>query len=106
MEFKELIKKAKEIQLAYKNLNKNSGIKQWTIAEYAQGFMGDVGDLTKLIMAKNNYRTIEDIDKKLAHELADCLWSIIIISGELGIDLEAEFVSTMNELEKKFKQAT
>lgn len=106
MEFKELIKKAKEVQLAYKNLNNNSGTKQWTIAEYAQGFVGDVGDLAKLIMAKNNYRAIEDVDKKLAHELADCLWSIIIISGELGIDLEAEFVNTMNELERKIKQAS
>ena len=103
MEFKEIIKRAREIQETYKSFNKKSGHKPWGVAEYAQGFVGDVGDLVKLVMAKNNFRHKEGVDKKLAHELSDCLWSIITISNELGIDLEKEFLSTMDELEKRTK---
>ena len=51
MEFKEIIKRAKEIQKAYKLFNEKSGHKPWSVAEYTQGFMGDVGDLAKLVMA-------------------------------------------------------
>jgi len=68
--------------------------------ERTQGFMGDAGDLMKLVMAKYGLRTIEDIDKKLAHELSDCLWSILIIADELGIDIEKEFGKNMDELER------
>ena len=43
--------KFKEIQKAYKLFNEKSGHKPWSVAEYTQGFMGDVGDLAKLVMA-------------------------------------------------------
>jgi NTP pyrophosphatase (non-canonical NTP hydrolase) len=57
----------------------------------------------KLVMAKNNFRNGENIDAKLAHELSDCLWSIIVIANELGIDLEKEFLFTMDGLEEKLE---
>ena len=93
MEFQELVLKAKEIETKYRQQGK-----QWDAAEYMQGFVGDVGDLAKLIMAKNGLRANENIDQKLAHELADCLWSTIIIADKLQIDLEKAFLSTMQEL--------
>lgn len=98
MELKELTEKAKEIKQKYAAKNQ----KQWGVAEYTQGFVGDVGDLSKLILAKNEFRSIADVDAKLAHELADCLWSILVIADELGIDLEKEFVKTMGELSERF----
>ncbi len=102
MEFKELTKRAKEIKDAYAVLNRMEGARKWGVEEYAQGFVGDVGDLMKLIMAKKGFRFYDDtIDEQLAHELADCLWAIITISNELDIDLEKEFLKTMNFLEKK-----
>jgi len=55
----------------------------------------------KLVMAKEGFRAHNNIDKKLAHELADCLWSIIILADELSIDLESEFLTTMEELQKR-----
>ena len=36
----------------------------------------------------------------LGHELADCLWSILILAEKYGIDLTAEFHRTMAELER------
>ncbi len=101
MEFKILVQKAKEIKAAYAELNKKKGEKNWGFAQYAQGLVGDIGALMKLIMAKEGFRTYDDIDKKLAHELADCLWSIIVLADELSIDLESEFLNTMEELQKR-----
>ena len=101
MEFRALAQKAREIKVAYAKLNKKKGEKNWGIAEYAQGFVGDVGDLMKLVMAKEGFRSYNDVDKKLAHELADCLWSIIVLADELSIDLESEFLNTMEKLQKR-----
>lgn len=71
----------------------------WTSEEVALGFIGDVGDLAKLIIAKNGKRRAEDVDEKLAHELADCLWSVIVLATIHDIDLEDSFLKAMNDLE-------
>lgn len=73
----------------------------WTREEIAQGFVVDVGDLMKLVMAKAGARHVDgDVDAKLAHELTDCLWSILVLAKLYGIDLEKEFLRTMDELER------
>jgi NTP pyrophosphatase (non-canonical NTP hydrolase) len=68
------------------------------------GFLGDMGDLAKLIQAKEGVRQYEDLDNKLAHELSDCLWSIIILANKYGVDLEAAFVKTMSELDNHLEE--
>ncbi len=102
MEFKDILHKALEVKEKYKTQNKKLGYKSWGVADYYQGFVGDVGDLGKLIMARNNLRSYKDQDRKLAHELSDCLWSILVIADELGIDLEKEFLKAkLSTLGKK-----
>ncbi len=102
MEFKEIADKAKDIKKKYAEQNKKLGRKKWQTKDYYQGFVGDVGDLGKLIMAKDNLRHYKNSDKKLAHELADCLWSILVLADELNIDLEKEFLrAKLSTLEKK-----
>lgn len=103
MEFKALVKKALMVGRKYDELNASRGV-SWDTQNLMSGFVGDVGDLSKLIMAKYNLREIDDVDKKLAHELADCLWSIIMIADKLDINLEAEFENTMNELENRLSK--
>jgi len=66
-----------------------------------QGFVVDVGDLMKLVMAKAGSRPGEDVDRQLAHELSDCLWSVLVLAQLYDVDLEREFFATMNELEAK-----
>lgn len=66
-----------------------------------QGFVGDVGDLMKLVMAKSGMRAIPDADRKLAHELSDCLWSVLVLARLYDVDLEKEFLHTMDEIEHK-----
>ncbi len=101
----ELQKQAMAIRLRYAELNEKDGHDKWGPKDYAMGFAGDFGDLQKLIMAKENMRQIDDVDKKLKHELADCLWSILVLAEHYGIDLESEFLNTMKELDERITGA-
>lgn len=65
------------------------------------GFVGDVEDLSKIVMAKSGYRAMDDIDEQLKHELADCLWSILVLADYYNIDLETQFIASMNDLEAR-----
>lgn len=62
------------------------------------GFVVDVGDLTRLVMAATGARDIEDHQSRLEHELADCLWSVLVLARRLDIDLAEAFERTMDEL--------
>ena len=100
MNFESISKRAIEIRKKYDNLNSSRGV-EWNGQDLMSGFVGDVGDLSKIIMAKHELREMEDIDKKLAHELADCLWSVLVIADKYGVDLASEFMKSMDELEKR-----
>ncbi|HUD05781.1 MAG TPA: MazG nucleotide pyrophosphohydrolase domain-containing protein [Candidatus Saccharimonadales bacterium] len=65
------------------------------------GFVGDVGGLSKIIMAKHGLRAMDDVDTKLAHELSDCLWSVLVLANKYKVDLTSEFQKTMNELDAR-----
>lgn len=99
MEFQSIIERALEIRKHYEAKEQQLYGSAWTSEEIALGFVGDVGDLAKLIVAENGKRNIPDSKAKLEHELADCLWSVIVLAHQHGVDLEAAFVNTMNELE-------
>ena len=101
----DLQRRAIEIRKQYEALNASSGRNVWQIKEYMMGFIGDVGDLMKLVMAKENLRDADDLDARLAHELADCLWCVLILSDHYKVDLAATFKETMNELERRIKDA-
>jgi NTP pyrophosphatase (non-canonical NTP hydrolase) len=80
--------------------------KPWGVSERTQGFVADAGELMKLVMTKGGLLKIDDVDAKLAHELSDCLWSVLVIAEELGIDIEKEFSKNMDELEIKIADKT
>ena len=79
--------------------------RSWNTAELALGFMGDVGDLAKLAQAHLGVRAIDDHGAKLEHELADCLWSVLVLADRCGVDLAASFEQTMAELETRLSKA-
>lgn len=97
--------RAIEIQQKYRLLNSQNGHGVWDVSAYTQGLVGDVGDLMKLIMARENLRSADDIDHKISHELSDCLWSILVIASELHIDLSDAFNRNMNDLEERISGA-
>lgn len=101
MDFHKIIDRAKEIRDKYAKIEQSVYGRPWGALERTQGLVVDIGSLMKLVMAKNKLRTMENVDEKLKHELADCFWSIIIIADELGVDLEESFFDTMKEIEAK-----
>jgi len=104
MQFDDIVKRAVEIRHKYDKLNQEKRGVVWNEQQLMAGFVGDVGDLSKIIMAKHGLREMEDVDSKLAHELADCLWSIVVLANKYKIDLASEFMKTMNELDKRIEK--
>lgn len=104
MTYEDLLRRAVEIRDKYDQLNlKKRGI-QWNEQQLMAGFMGDVGDLSKIIMAKHGLRAMDDVDQKLAHELSDCLWSILVLASKYKIDLAGEFIKTMDQLDERIEK--
>ena len=100
MEFQKIIDRAMHVRGQYEAKEKQLYGTAWSSEEVMLGFVGDVGDLAKLILAENGRRNIASSKEKLEHELADCLWSLILLSRLHGIDLEGSFLRTMDELEE------
>jgi NTP pyrophosphatase (non-canonical NTP hydrolase) len=97
----DLQNEANEVALKYTAYNERKGQKAWGPKDRAMGFAIDVGELMELVMAKEGMRHIDDVDTKLAHELSDCLWSILVLADQYDINLSAEFARTMDELRKR-----
>jgi NTP pyrophosphatase (non-canonical NTP hydrolase) len=104
MEFQQLMKRAIEVRKQIEAKEQSQFGSAWNSEEITLGFVGDVGDLAKLTIAANGKRNIPNSREKLEHELADCLWSVIVLSHIHSIDLEESFVNTMNELEKRLSE--
>ena len=101
MKYEELLNRAIEIRAKYDKLNQSKRGVVWNEQDLMAGFVGDVGDLSKIIMAKSGLRAMENVDDKLAHELADCLWSILVLADKYNVDLPSEFKKTMDTLDQK-----
>ncbi len=102
MTFEEILQRAVEVRAKYDELNAKHGV-AWNEQNLMSGFVGDVGDLSKIIMAKHGLRGMDDVDAKLSHELSDCLWSVLVIADKYKIDLASEFIKTMDGLNKRIE---
>lgn len=105
MKFEDIVKRANEIRVKYDTLNALKNGKPWDQQARMAGFVADVGELSEIIMAKHGLRDMEDVDTKLAHELSDCLWSVLVLASGYGVDLESEFMKTMDQLDTRIEVA-
>ncbi|MEV0696141.1 MazG nucleotide pyrophosphohydrolase domain-containing protein [Streptomyces sp. NPDC050388] len=101
MDLDRLKHQAIRIHGLYDELNRRERGRVWTRSEFMLGFMGDVGDLAKLVMAEEGARANPGGRAALEHELADCLWSVLILAHLHNVDLEHAFDRTMAGLDKK-----
>jgi NTP pyrophosphatase (non-canonical NTP hydrolase) len=101
VEFASLVERALSVRRRYAALETERFGREWSGEELMLGFVKDVGDLATLVQAKEGVRAADDLDADLAHELADCLWSLIVVADRYGVDLERSFAETMNELEQR-----
>ncbi len=98
--------RALAVREGYAEYERRTYGRPWTLGELTLGLVGDVGDLAKFVQAREGVRAIENAQVKLAHELADALWSVIVIAARCDVDLEAAFVGTMDELDGRLARAT
>jgi len=95
--------RALQIKNLYDDMNQAQRGRTWTREEFTLGFTGDVGDLAKLVMAQEGARDMPGGRQALGHELADCLWAVLVLASEYDIDLAAEFDRTMDQLSTAIK---
>jgi len=88
-----------EIAGLYDELNLAERGRVWTRAETMMGFVGDVGDLAKLVMAAEGARSDVGSRHELEHELADCLWAVLVLASRYDVDLAGAYTTAMDELE-------
>lgn len=100
-----LATRAMDVRSRYAEFETRRLGREWMTAELMSGFVVDVGDLTRLVMAATGARQLEDVESKLEHELADCLWSVLVLAERLNIDLARAFDRTMEELTAFLEQA-
>ena len=91
MDLETLQERAVAIAGMYDRYHVAAGRERWDAGNLALGFVGDVGDLAKLVMAVDGRREIPDARARLGHELADCLWSVLVLADRYGVDLADEF---------------
>ncbi|EKD53574.1 MAG: hypothetical protein ACD_61C00010G0003 [uncultured bacterium] len=101
MEYQQIQELALRVKNKYSKLEIARMGREWNLSELTEGLVGDVGDLMKLVMAKEGKRVIDNVDEKLKGEIVDCLWSIICIAKKLNIDVEKEFVDKMSKLDSR-----
>ena len=73
--------------------------RQWSLQDLTLGLVGDVGDLVKLVQAHDGARAVENARPALEHELADVLWSLLVIAKRCDVDLETAFARTLDGLD-------
>ncbi|WP_165553020.1 MazG nucleotide pyrophosphohydrolase domain-containing protein [Kribbella speibonae] len=105
MEFARMRESAVAVRARYAEVETARYGRPWSTEEIMLGFVGDVGDLAKLVQGKAGVRGREDLDGALAHELADCLWSVLVLADAYGVDLEAAFDGTMTAIGRSLDEA-
>jgi NTP pyrophosphatase (non-canonical NTP hydrolase) len=106
MNLADLQKLGADVDDAYASLGKEKGYKERTPYAYCGFLATDLGELTEFVMAKENYRDGEDLDRKIAHELSDCLWAVLMLARHLDVNMEEAYVHTMEEIKKRQELGT
>jgi NTP pyrophosphatase (non-canonical NTP hydrolase) len=94
-DIKVLEQRAMEIRRRYDAQARAKNQQPWNAVKLARGFKKDVIDLLTIIEQDMVDR------RKLSHELADCLWSVLVIARKLDVDVERAFWTTMGEIDNR-----
>lgn len=102
---KDLQARALEIKELYDRINSIESGHVWRREDYVRGLLVDVGELVELTMAADGVRRPPpNLPDRLSHEIADCLWSLIIIAHEYNIDLGPAFNKQTEKMAKKLEE--
>ena len=104
MNLHELTEKVLHIEALYAEHKKETSAKQWTAEETYAGMVSDMGDLGRLILAKEGFRKMPDMEKNLPHELAELLYAVLLLANHYGIDLSKAFLDEIARLEQRLSK--
>jgi NTP pyrophosphatase (non-canonical NTP hydrolase) len=99
MELEKIIHRALELRRQYEKRETELYGSPATSLEIADGFVGDVRNLIKLILAENGQAAIANSREKLEAQLAHCLWSVLVLAEMHNVNLETSFMEAMDRLE-------
>lgn len=99
MELQKLIHRAMDLRTQYEKKEKQLYGSPSTDEDIAQGFLGDVNNLVKLVSAAHGKVKIANSTEKLGPQLSHCLWSVIVLAKMYNVDIEQSFMETMDKLE-------
>lgn len=99
MELQKLINRAMDLRGQYAKKETQLYGSPATDEDIAQGLLGDVNNLLRLINAQHGKRQIANSAEKLSSQLSHCLWSVIVLAKMNNIDLEQSFMEAMDRLE-------
>lgn len=99
MEFQKIINRAMGLRRQYEEKEKELHGAPSTGEDIARGFLGDVNNVVKLVMAEQGKRSIANSKQQLESLLSHSLWSVIVLAKMHNIDLERSFMEAMDRLE-------
>ena len=100
MDLREAVDEAMRIRSGFEDYERRTYGREWSLSELVAGLVTDVGDLSRLVAAKQGIRPApDDLDALLAHEVADCLWAVFVIASKVGVDVPTAFADGMRDLE-------
>lgn len=99
MDLQSAVDEAVRIRKAFEQFEHREYGRQWSLSDLVGGLATDVGDLARLVAAKQGIRPAPaDLDEALAHEVADCLWAVFVIATAVDVDVPSAFASGMSNL--------
>ena len=99
MELQKLINRAMDLRHQYEKKETQLYGSPSTEEDIAQGFLGDVNNLVKLVQAQHGKGQIANSTEKLGSQLAHCLWSVIVLAQMHNVELGQAFLEAMDRLE-------
>lgn len=106
MTYDDLVKIAMDTRKLLEGFEEQTTGKTWGNEELLVGLVTDVGDLARLVLAKEGFRAAgTDIDKALRHELADCLWVTIVLAENYDINLADALVEMSKDIRERLKES-
>ena len=103
MEFSKVAEEAIRIKKLLTEYEEKKFGRKYTSVEVYLSLISDVGDLSRLILAKNGVRNVPNLTKKIDHEFSDLLWAVLVLANEYEVDIEEAFFRNMRKLEEEIK---
>jgi NTP pyrophosphatase (non-canonical NTP hydrolase) len=100
VDLREAVAEAVRIRAQFATYEQSTYGREWSLSDLVAGLATDVGDLARLVAAKQGLRPApSDLQESLAHEIADCMWAVFVIADKVGVDVPTAFAAGLRDLE-------